>query len=136
MWFEEWCEEFHEQEKHYDAEPLFDPLVVFFTGNEHKIEKLKEQGINPRACQYLDHLGGTGCRISWDKRPSQCKTYVCKRLEKAKILEEEGYMPLIKKYAKELKSYVKYDLVFKSKRRIKKLTKKFFPNASSKESIL
>ncbi len=76
--FEEWCEEFHEHSDRYGIEPLFEPMDVHLVGNEHLIEKLKRQGIDAYSCQYLNPKGN-GCMIPWEKRPIQCKKYVCEK---------------------------------------------------------
>lgn len=77
-WFEEWCFGFHKNADQYGVEPLFDPLLVHMTGNEHMINDLAERGINAHACQYLT---STGCSIPWENRPVHCKTYACEKLK-------------------------------------------------------
>ena len=78
VWFEEFCEFFHLHAERYNVEPLFDPLIVNASGNEHMLEDLERNGIDPHACQYL---GQHGCRIRWDLRPLQCRTFACEQLK-------------------------------------------------------
>jgi hypothetical protein len=73
-WFEDWVDQFHEDQESYGVSPLFDPLEVHMTGNEHMRDELLQKGINPDACQYL---GGDGCIIPWKNRPVHCTSYVC-----------------------------------------------------------
>lgn len=76
-WFEEWVEEWDKVFEKTGASqitPLFDPLEVHFTGNEHLKEKLIAQGINPDKCKYC---GKEGCIIPWELRPEVCKKYMC-----------------------------------------------------------
>lgn len=82
-WFADWCLGFHPNPDSYGVIPLFDPLVVHMTGNEHMLEDLKNRGIDPHSCQYL---GKDGCMIQWDKRPLQCRTWKCKLLDKMDII--------------------------------------------------
>jgi len=86
VWFDEWCENFHTPQMRgsYGMEPLFDPLVVHMTGNEHMMRELEAKGVDPYACEYL---GPSGCRIPWKKRPLICKLWKCDRFtEKDKIM--------------------------------------------------
>jgi hypothetical protein len=84
VWFEEWCEDFHDyttedpySQKKYGVTPLFDPLLVHMGGNEHMCKELLEKGIDPGACQYL---GKDGCIIPYDRRPIHCRQHYCKEL--------------------------------------------------------
>jgi hypothetical protein len=87
-WFEDWCLEFHGHRDdwgkiipNYFGEGVvakFDPLVVFLTGNEHMIDELVAQGINPRFCEYWNK--DTGCEIERKKRPTVCREFKCPKM--------------------------------------------------------
>lgn len=83
--FENWCEGFF-QDCDIDVEPCFDPIIVHLTGNEHLRQELLVKRIDPNYCQYHDPK--TGCRISWDRRPNQCKEYRCKEWIAEQLLQE------------------------------------------------
>lgn len=70
IWFEQWCSDYFEGRDLTGIEPLFDPLEVFSTGNEHMIEELKQKGIDANFCQYKDPR--SGCMIPQEKRPNHC----------------------------------------------------------------
>jgi len=82
-WFEEWCSEFHMNEKNYGVKPLFNPLVVHLMGNEYMVKELESLGIDSYSCQYL---GKRGCRIPWDKRPLICRSWKCEKLDDSDIV--------------------------------------------------
>ncbi len=88
VWFEEWCCGFHEHSDRYGVKPLFDPLEVFMSGNEHMLKELKTKGINPYACNYL---GPNGCIIPWPNRPTICKEYRCNKWEESPSKQEAPY---------------------------------------------
>jgi len=76
-WFEEWVECWDEEFETCGAssiEPLFEPLEVHMSGNEHMLEELKEKGIDPDKCKYCNP---DGCILPWDKKPNACKEYRC-----------------------------------------------------------
>ena len=84
VWFEEWCINFHSNSDSYDVIPLFNPLEVHMTGNEHMLEDLKAVGIDPNSCQYL---GKDGCMIQWGKRPLQCKIWKCECFDESDVIQ-------------------------------------------------
>jgi hypothetical protein len=91
IWFEDWCLGFHSNPDSYGVTPLFDPLIIYMTGNEYMLEDLKDRGIDPNACQYL---GKDGCMIQWDKRPLQCRTWKCELFDESDIVKYcEGGIP-------------------------------------------
>jgi hypothetical protein len=85
VWFQEWCEEFHDLtaddptgEKHYGVKPLFDPLIVHMDTYQWMIKELDANGIDAGACQYL---GKDGCMIEYSKRPVHCRRYYCEKIK-------------------------------------------------------
>jgi len=83
VYFEDWCMGFHPHPEEYGISPLFDPLIVHLTGNEHLLKELREKDIDPDACQYL---GKDGCMIPWDKRPLICRTWKCEKFDESDLI--------------------------------------------------
>ena len=78
MWFDEWCQAWDERFEESGAfkvmTPLFEPLDVHMTGNEHMLDELKSKGIDPDCCKYL---GPEGCLLPRENRPDVCREYMC-----------------------------------------------------------
>ena len=73
---EDWMDWFHAERESYGVEPRFDPLQVRQPGHEYRLQELREQGLDPEACEYL---GPEGCLIPWETRPAQCRKFRCNK---------------------------------------------------------
>jgi len=82
VYFEEWVEQWDEQFAYTGADkikPLFDPLEVHLTGNEHLKRQLLSEGLDPDKCKYC---GIKGCILPRDLRPKTCREFRCKKWRK------------------------------------------------------